>query len=380
MTDCSIACRCVRKEVQNHAKLSRSRVDALLEERDDPPLITDGSGSARIYNYIDGVPFLMKVRMRMGCQESMTTVFEWSVRPPTANSGNKLMYRPEISILGMERIVESLHDKLILLNDTTTTWTCNLTKAHIFLPERTNNGITNQPVAAQTTTSVPHTRKDDDEVVLVSVEITKLDPDNIATWVSANSQSYPLISSTNSVEQPRYFKHKVHHPVLHYGNDVPDITPAANLMSYTTYTREDGVIETDTSNPVIYSSIYRDSYVILQNRLSIYVDDNISAYYVCEYTINWQERTHCYQVIVCAPGMQRLFEYVYNDLVWIRDEGLQTPVYTIMSNGYDMSMRTGRRLTHFQIDAINPLGMFVIGGARCHLNPCVTYSAKRAIG
>jgi hypothetical protein len=44
-----------------------------------------------------------------------------------------------------------------------------------------------------------------------------------------------------------------------------------------------------------------------------------------------------------------------------------------MSNGYDMSSRVGRKLTHFQIDEIHPVGMFIPAGVQCPFNPCVSY-------
>jgi hypothetical protein len=379
MIDHARACRCPRKAVLTNAKHPHSAiqpfVETILEEKDEPLLITNGSGGARIYNYMDGMPFVMKVRMHMKCRQETTTVFEWSVTPYSEDNGKMLMYRPELSIPGMERIVESLRDKLILLESTMDMGSCDLTEAEIFLPACAILGITNPPLIAHTAAIAQQLIEGDKQVVLVSVEITKVDPDNIATWVSANGQTYPRIPVTNKNEQPRYVRRGSDHLVLQHEGCSLSIKPAGIWMAYATYIRTDGVIEPDTSKPIIYTSHYRDSHVILQNRLSLYIDNVTSEpYYVCEYTINQATRALCYQVIVCERGMERLFEYVHEDLTRISEQSIQTSVYMIMSNGFDMSARVGRKLTNFNVDSINPIRMFVSSGVRCTLNPCVTYA------
>jgi hypothetical protein len=372
------ACRCTQKEVHDRPKQNQCNTQPLPDEFQTDgnklPLTTNGSGGARIYNYTEGLPFVMKVRMLMECQEGMTTVFEWSVRPPAANICKPLMYRPEMCICGMERIVESLYDKLLILGDTMDTGTCNRTKAHVLLPVYTNLNITNPTVTPHTPDSVSLRNQRREQAVLLSVEITKLDPDNMATWASASGQIYPLIPLPNKNETPQYAKHKVHHPVLHYGSCIPVSTTVGNLMSYETYTRNDSVIHYDTSKPIIYTQLYRNKHVILRNRLVIYTDGVTSEpYYICEYTVDNTMRTYCYQVIVCANGMQRLFEYVYQDLIQIDETSNKASVYMIMSNGYDISSRMSMRLTHFQIDEIHPTDMFIPVGVQCPFNPCVSY-------
>jgi hypothetical protein len=188
-----------RETVHGSSQSTASKLLALAK-RNKPPIITSTDSGTSTYNYIEYMSFEMKVRIHADREQCTTTIFEWSVRPPAAGSDGPLMYRPEISIPGMERLVESLYDKVLFHTAVMKTGACDVSKAHIYIPPFTDNYSTSSSrmeMCIQKQTTSRHEKMTRHPVL---VEICKPALDNMDWWVSANGRTHPRTPTATPAE------------------------------------------------------------------------------------------------------------------------------------------------------------------------------------